>query len=101
MSVRIHAVFKGISAVENGKVVDEAQIARLHAHRELVLLGEEVHRIQGFGLRLGDWRQTLGARRSSTTSKQPSREAQDDISLVEIKQRAAVVGRVSPKTTSP
>ncbi len=55
------AILKRIATMQDGKVVDEAEISWLHLHGETVLGCDEVYGVEGIGLCFGDGWQARGA----------------------------------------
>jgi hypothetical protein len=101
VSLVVISIRKYLSAVQERHVVDEAYVPLLHGSLELMSLRYGVHGIQGFGLGLCQTWDARGAGASVLMADEAAPgEIEDDLSIVEVEQRSAVVRWLSPEANA-
>jgi len=90
------AIRKGLTAVQNPHVVDEAKIPPHHARLELMLASDEVDGVEGLSLGFGEAGNARAARlKRGVADKKSPGEGHDDPGVVVEEDRAGVGPRVT------
>jgi len=98
-SILALGVLKGLAAMQQRHVVDEADVAAHHAGLDLVLLGDEVDCVKGFGLCLRQAGDTGSAGvEGGVSDEEAAREGGDKVRVVVVHAGAAVVGGIAAES---